>query len=103
MQANPAETAVQSQSYWLCRTFVFGPGSILGATDFHLRRVRRTRALALEPCTALQLLRSDFDSLVETSPKVSLVILKILGHRPSIIAPRCAYTVHQSENMPWRC
>lgn len=49
---------------------MFGPGSILGAIDFYLRRVRRTRAEALRPCVALQLMRSDFDHIADSSPQV---------------------------------
>lgn len=53
---------------------MFGPGSILGAMDFYLARVRRTRALALQPCVALQLMRSDFDQIADTSPQVQASI-----------------------------
>ena len=53
---------------------MFGPGSILGAMDFYLGRVRRTRALALQPCVALQLMRSDFDQIADASPQVQPLI-----------------------------
>ena len=41
--------------------------------DFYLGRVRRTRALALQPCVALQLMRSDFDQIADASPQVPAI------------------------------
>ena len=54
---------------------MFGPGSILGAVDFYLGRVRRTRAQALQPCTALQLMRGDFDEIAASSPQVPFLMV----------------------------
>ena len=53
---------------------MFGPGSILGSVDFYLGRVRRTRAVALQQCTALQLMRSDFEQIADASPQVHALL-----------------------------
>ena len=56
---------------WPCRRFMFGPGTLTGATDFVLRQQRTFRVAAYEgKVRALCMHRSDFEALSDKDPEV---------------------------------
>lgn len=47
----------------MCRKFIYGPGSIIGTTDFFLQRPRSFSATAVQPTRVLVLSRSRYNDL----------------------------------------
>jgi hypothetical protein len=90
----------------LRRKFEFGPGCIIGATDFMLRAPRRFRVLAAgQACRALRLQRPQFDTLATAMPEARCMptcsvrmprsFLTAMQRRPGAAASICSH-VHAS-------
>jgi CRP/FNR family transcriptional regulator, cyclic AMP receptor protein len=58
-----------------------GPGDLLGEQSAIDGRPRSATATALDPVTAMVLSTPDFVRLLESEPRVALVVLKMLSHR----------------------
>lgn len=68
----------------LLRTFHFGPGSIIGTTDWFLERRRNFRACAEVKTRLWSISKSAFDQLSTQTPEALIVLLTIIA-RTSIM------------------
>ena len=66
------------------RQFQFGPGSIIGTTDWFLERRRRFRAAAETKTRLLSISKSAFDKISVQAPEALIVLLTIIA-RTSIM------------------
>ncbi|KAK9810835.1 hypothetical protein WJX73_000129 [Symbiochloris irregularis] len=70
----PRNTASKSPD----RKFLYGPGSLIGTTDFFLERPRSFSASALKPTRVLVLERSSFNKLATQAPQAAIALLTIV-------------------------
>ena len=53
-----------------CRVFEYGPGALLGASDFFMVGPARFRGVAAEPCRLLTLSREGLQRMTRQKPEV---------------------------------
>lgn len=58
------------------RIFEYGPGAVLGASDFFMSCPARFRVTAAEPCRLLRLSRDGLQRLTRQRPEVRNFVLK---------------------------
>ena len=62
-----------------CRAFRYGPGAIIGLTDWFLERPRACRASAETNCTVYSIDKPAFDKLSREAPEAVVVLVTIVA------------------------
>ena len=78
------------------RIFEYGPGAMLGASDFFMNCPARFRVTAAEPCRLLRLSRDGLQRLTRQRPEVRLLVFNnayvLVLQLLSILGEACSFS-----------